>query len=69
MAEVLGKSLNSLLGPKLMLAKCDKHPAVTNFTKPVTNLNFGPSTWHVGSHISDMRTPLPKAPPLILPGF
>ena len=66
MAEVLGKSLNSLLGPKLMLAKCDKHPAVTNFTKPVTNLNFGPSTWHVGSHISDMRTPLPKAPPLFL---
>ena len=45
----------ALLGPKLMYAKRDKHypgrsgqpslaTAVTIFTKPVTKINFGPST-------------------------
>ena len=44
----------TILGPKLMLAECDKHypirsgqttlaTAVTNFTKPVTKINCGPS--------------------------
>ena len=44
-----------VLGPKLMFAKCDGHypsrsgqtslaTAVTNFTKPVTKINFRPGT-------------------------
>ena len=44
-----------LLGPEIMFAKCDKHypsrsrqtslaTAVTQFTKPVGNINSGPST-------------------------
>ena len=47
-----------VLVPKFMFAKRDKQypsrslqtslaTAVTNFTKPVTNINFGPSTFHV----------------------
>ena len=46
----------NLQGPKLLFAKGDKHypsrsgqttlaTAVTNITKPVTNNNFGPSTY------------------------
>ena len=45
----------TILGPKLMFAECDKHypirsgqttlaKAETFFTKPVTRINFGPST-------------------------
>ena len=52
----LNLTLNvALLGPKLMFAEHDKHfpsrsgqaslaTAVTNITKPVTTINFGPST-------------------------
>ena len=48
--------MSKILGPELMFAKHDKHypsrtgqtslpTAVTNFTKPVTKINSGPSIW------------------------
>ena len=60
-------TFTNILGPKLMFAECDKHypsrsgqtslaTAVTNITKPVTNINFMPGTVLVdNSYLSTCR--------------